>query len=226
MAQYAYFIGCLIFFLVWLAFFILRKDLRKEMIFGSLLALPFSFSEILWVPEYWNPPSLFNLISKYGVGIESFLFCAICGGVAAVAYEVVYRKKTVKMRLKSKYLFGPYILVAVIFVLLELFIPEKTIYNAMVSSLAGIIIIAVKRKDLIMQIIAGGTSFLAIYFIFFLIFGKLFPGYISFAYTLENLWGIMILGIPLEELMTSFGAGSLWSSFYEYIKGYRTKDLN
>ena len=223
--QYAYLIGCLIFFIVWLLFFILRKDLRKEIIFGSILALPFGFSEYLWVPEYWNPPSLFNLISKYGVGIESFLFFFICGGTAAVVYEIIGRKKTVKTRLKYRYLFGPYISVALIFILLEFLFADKTIYNAIISLLIGAIIIAIKRKDLINQIIFGGIFFAIVYFLLFLIFNRLFPDYISMTYTLENLWGIIVLGVPLEEIITSFGVGAAWSSFYEYIKGYRTKNL-
>ena len=223
--QYAYLIGCLIFFIVWLLFFTLRKDLRKEIIFGSILALPFGFVERLWVPEYWDPPSLFNLISEYGVGLESFFFCFICGGTAAVIYEIISRKKTVKTRLKHRYLFGPYISVAIIFILLEFLFADKTIYNAIISLLIGAIIIAIKRKDLIGQIIFGGIFFAIVYFLLFLIFNRLFPDYTSTTYALENLWGIIVLGVPLEEIIISFGAGAAWSSFYEYIKGYRTKNL-
>ncbi len=223
--QYAYLIGCLIFLVVWLLFFILRKDLRKEMIFGSILSLPFGFSEYLWVPEYWNPPSLFNLISTYGVGIESFLFCFFCGGMAAVIYEIIGRKKMVKIRLQHRYLFGPYISVIIIFISLEFIFTERTIYNAIISLLIGATIIAIKRKDLIGQIIFGGIFFAIIYFLLFLIFNRLFPDYISMTYTLENLWGIMILGVPLEEVVISFSAGAVWSSFYEYIRGYRTRDI-
>lgn len=223
--QYAYFIGCLFLLSVWLLFFVLRKDLRKEMFFGSILALPFGLIESLWVPEYWNPPSLFNLMSKYGSGIESFLLCFVCGGVAAVIYEIISRKKVVKIRLKSKYLFGPYISIIAIFVLLEFLFVDQTIYNVIIALLTGAIIIAVKRKDLIVQIALGGIFFSLVYFLLFAIFNKLFPGYISLTYTLENLWGIMILGVPLEEVVTSFGVGAVWSSFYEYIRGYKTKDL-
>lgn len=223
--QYAYFIGCLILLVVWLLFFISRKDLRKEIIFGSILALPFGFSEYLWVPEYWNPPSLFNLISNYGVGIESFLFFFICGGMAAVVYEIITRKKTIKMRGKRKYLFVSYILIILIFVSLEFISPESTIYNAIISLLIVATIIAIKRKDLISQIIFGGIFFAIIYFLLFLIFNKLFPDYVSIAYNLEYIWGIIVLGVPLEEILMSFSAGAVWSSFYEYIEGYRTKDM-
>jgi hypothetical protein len=223
--QYAYFIGCLIFFSVWLLFFILRKDLRKEIIFGSLLALPFGFIERLWVPEYWNPPSFFDLISRYGFGLESFFFCFICGGTAAVIYEIICSKKTVKIRLRRRYLFGPFVSVVAIFILLDFLFSDKTIYNAIIASITGAVMIAYKRKDLISQIIFGGVFFATVYFLLFFIFSKLFPGYISMAYTLENLCGVLILGIPLEELFASFGVGALWTSFYEYIRGYRTKNL-
>lgn len=224
--QYAYFIGCLIFFSVWILFFLSRKDLRKEMIFGSLLFLPFGFSEALWVPEYWNPPSLFNLISTYGFGIESFFFCFVCGGVAAVVYEIIARKRTVKIRGRQKFLFGPYISIILIFICLDFIFPSITIYNAIVSLLIGAVIIAIKRKDLIGQIIFGGIFFAIIYFLLFVVFNKIFPEYVSIAYNLEYIWGIIILGVPIEEILTSFAAGAVWSSFYEYIRGYRTKDLS
>jgi len=223
--QYAYFFGCLMFLVVWLLFFILRKDLRKEIIFGSLLALPFGLSECLWVPEYWNPPSLFNLISKYGVGIESFLFFFLCGGVATVVYEIIVRKKVVKMGSECKYLFGPYILIILIFITLEFISPERTIYNAIISLLITATIIAIKRKDLISQIVFGGIFFATVYFFLFLIFNKIFPEYVSLVYNLEYILGVIVLGVPLEEMFISFGVGAVWSSFYEYIRGYRTKDI-
>ena len=223
--QFAYFVGCLIFLSVWILFFALRKDLRKEIIFGSLLAMPFGLSESLWVSEYWDPPSLFNLISKYGVGIESFLFCFICGGVAAVIYEIIAKKRIVKIQGRRKLLFGPYIFIILFFLFLEFIFPEKTIYSAVISLLIGATIIAFRRKDLIIQIIFGGIFFTIVYFFLFYIFTKIYPDYIYSVYSLENMFGIMILGVPLEEILVSFGAGAIWSSFYEYIMGYRVKGL-
>ncbi|PLX21276.1 hypothetical protein C0584_03055 [Candidatus Parcubacteria bacterium] len=54
--QYAYFIGCLIIASVWGVIYFYRKDLRKEIVFGSFLGAPFGISEFLYVPEYWTPP--------------------------------------------------------------------------------------------------------------------------------------------------------------------------
>lgn len=223
--EYGYFVGCLILLSVWLFFFFLRSDLRKEIIFGSLLALPFGFVECLLVPEYWNPPSLFNMISRFGVGLESFLFFFTVGGIAAVAYEVIDKKKTVKMRLGHKSFFGPYLIVALVLVSLELLFPSQTIYNMIASALIGATIIALKRKDLIIQIILGGLFFGFVYLLLLGLFNKFFPGYITAAYNLENLWGIAIWGVPIEEIIMGFAAGACWSTFFEYIQGYRTRDL-
>ncbi len=223
--QYGYFTGCLILFAVWLAFFVLRKDLRKEIIFGSLLALPFGFAEFLVVPEYWNPPSLFNLIGRYGVGLESFLFFSMAGGIAAVAYEVIGRKRTIKIKSKGKLLFLPYLIVVLVFIVLEIILPTKTIYNTIFTLLLGATIIAIKRRDLIVQIVLGAVFFGLIYFLLLFVFNKLFPGFILATYTLENFWGIMILGVPLEEIALGFSGGACWSTLFEYIRSYRTKDL-
>jgi len=223
--EYAYFIGCLILFVVWLLFFVLRKDLRREMIFGSLLALPFGFVECLLVPEYWNPSSLFNLIERFGVGLESFFFFAMVGGIAAVSYEVIGKKRTIKIRSKRKYFFGLFGTTILIFVCLEVLFTGQTIYNMIVSSLFLAVMTALERKDLIAQIILGGLFFGLIYLLLFGVFARLFPDYITVAYTLDNLWGIIIWGVPLEEIAMGFGAGACWSTLFEYIQGYRTRDL-
>jgi len=44
------------------------------MLWASFFGLPFDLVDYFLVPEYWNPESLFGLIKKYGVGIESFVF--------------------------------------------------------------------------------------------------------------------------------------------------------
>jgi len=147
------------------------------------------------------------------------------GGIAAVAYEVIDKKKTVKIRLKHKSFFGPYLLVALIFIFLELLFPDRTVYNIIASLLIGATIIALKRKDLIVQIILGGVFFGFIYFLLFIVFNRLFPDFITSTYVLENFWGIMIWGVPLEEVAAGFSAGACWSTLFEYIKGYRTKNL-
>jgi len=55
----------------------------------SWLTALFGLTEPRFVPEYWNPPSLFDLAQCTGFDIESLIFCfGIGGGRGAVQREV------------------------------------------------------------------------------------------------------------------------------------------
>lgn len=85
-----YLIGSLILLGIWVLtlglvkVFRLREELR-EFWWGSLFCGLFGITEPLFVPEYWDPPS----ILKWGrLDLESFLFCFAIGGVTAVFTEL------------------------------------------------------------------------------------------------------------------------------------------
>jgi hypothetical protein len=67
---------------------------RREFWWGSAVCSLLGFSEPLYVPEYWSPPSVF---SYHRWDLESFLFCFAVGGIASVlpnlgpARELFYR---------------------------------------------------------------------------------------------------------------------------------------
>ena len=89
---YGYLIATLILGCVWSAIFLLRSDLRSELLWMSILIAPAGLTERYFVPVYWNPGNLFNLIDKIGFGIESIAFSFFVGGVAGVSYEVFASK--------------------------------------------------------------------------------------------------------------------------------------
>ena len=113
--KYAYIGGGVILFLFWIFIFLKRKDLRKEMIWASLVGLPFGVIEIFFVPHYWNPESLFDLMRQYGFGLEGFLYSFSVAGIAAVAYEFLEKKKTVKIKKDKKYHLAPFVLFLIVF---------------------------------------------------------------------------------------------------------------
>ena len=61
MIDYVWLIWSLIILAVWGMIFLFRKDYRKVMLKMSLITMPFGLTEPLFVPQYWNPPSLFDL---------------------------------------------------------------------------------------------------------------------------------------------------------------------
>lgn len=215
---------------IWFIIFIFKKSVRKEMFFVSLFTMPFGLTEFLFVPEYWNPPSLFNLASQIGFDIESLIFSFAIGGIGAVLYETIFKLRHLKM---SKYvmnkkrhrfhllaLFSPII----VFLLLKIFTNLNPIYLASIAMFIGGVSTIFCRPDLRKKVLIGGALFLGLYFVFLLSFNLVYPGLVKEIWNLSEISGILILGIPIEELIFAFTFGMLWSGVYEHVKGYRVKE--
>ena len=71
--QYAYIIGVGIAAIPWAVMFWRRSDLRREMIFAGLLGAAIGSTGSLYMPQYWNPPTIGNLLGRYGVSLEDIL---------------------------------------------------------------------------------------------------------------------------------------------------------
>src|SRR3989338_9285339 len=113
---------------IWLVVFIIKPLARKEMFWVSLFTMPFGLTEPLFVPEYWNPPSLFNLAARTGFDIESLIFSFAIGGIGSIIYEAIFKVKHEKMtkhemhskRFHLLALFSPIIIFLILYSLTEL----------------------------------------------------------------------------------------------------------
>jgi hypothetical protein len=65
----------------------ISPELRGEMLRVSAATSLLGLSEPIFVPEYWNPPSLFDLAARTGFDLESLVFCFAIGGIGAVLYN-------------------------------------------------------------------------------------------------------------------------------------------
>ena len=63
----------------------------------------------------------------------------------------------------------------------------------------------------------SGVLFFCLYFLFFWVFDRAFPGYVEAVWNLDAISGLMLWGVPVEELMFAFTFGLYWSSMYEHI---------
>lgn len=72
------------FLIPWAIAYIAFPAHRRAMVWTSLFTTPFGLTEPLFVPEYWSPPSLFDLARQTGFDIESLIFCFGIGGIRAV----------------------------------------------------------------------------------------------------------------------------------------------
>ena len=217
----------LMFLGVWFIIWIARGKLRKEMLWASILTTPFGLTEPLFVPEYWNPPSLFNLAANTGFDIESFIFAFAVGGVGSVLYEFLTRKWHKKIskheKHKRRHRFHLLVLISpfVVLILLYLFTNLNPIYSVIISLFIGGFAAILCRPDLKNKVFIGGLSFLILYFFFFLLLNTVYPGWVKQIWNLAAISGILIMGVPLEELIFAFTFGMMWSSYYEHINWYK-----
>ncbi|MDP4007456.1 MAG: lycopene cyclase domain-containing protein, partial [bacterium] len=196
---------------------------KKEMLVVSLWTSILGLSEPLFVPEYWSPPSLFDLALRMGFDIESILFAFGVGGLAVVLYERIFRVKHAKIgteekhQPRHKYHFLALLSAPIIFVLLLIFTDLNPIYSTFIALIGGGLFTWYCRPDLKKKMLASALLFLGLYFVYFLTLILMHPGYVEQVWNLSAISGILILGIPLEELLFAASFGFLWSSVYEHF---------
>lgn len=199
-----------------------EKRYRAEIRWGTLIAAPLALTSLLFVPQYWIPPSLFNLDLKIRVGIEDFLWAAAVGGIASVVGEILLKERLAAMRSQhQKRHYAPFVVIGAVFIALELWHPHKTMYNAIIAFAVGVLVIAFLRSDLVPSMPVGAVSFTALYFFLFRSLLFLYPEFVRRFYNIPNLLGIYVLGVPIEGLLFAATGGAIRSIADEYAQGYR-----
>lgn len=227
--------GTLIMGVVWGFLYLVRKDLRKAMIWSGvfyLMALTIGFiafqlstpaPEKAITPGYWTPPTLFNLGQNTGgYAIEDALFMFFGGGIAGAVYEFIARERinvrsSKKLKKRHALWFG-LLGASLIYWLATI----NSIYLLISFQFFGALAVMYQRRDLIVHSIVGGFLFLFAYGAGFLLFNLIYPDFIANYYHLRLTSGIMLLGVPLEEYLYAFSFGMLWAPIYEYE--HRVKD--
>jgi hypothetical protein len=219
------------FLLPWLLLFWWFPQHRRAMGWASLFTAPFGLTEPLFVPAYWDPPSLFDLARRTGFDLESFVFCFAIGGIGAVLYNAIIGQlmypvpQRERQRPLHRYhylaLASPFVVFAVL-----CFFPWSPIYAGIVAMAVGAVATAFCRPDLKTKSLVGGLLFLGFYAAFLLGLEVKAPGYVSRVWNLKALSGVTIMGMPVEELLFAFGFGMYWFGVYEHFVWMRTGQPN
>lgn len=224
--RYSYFFGTLLFFIPWIILFYLRRDLRKQMLVMSLFfAVVGLLAEYLWwTSDWWKPETITGSI----IGIEDFMLGFTNGGIAAVIYEEVFRKRLYKRdpRPHSK---QTLFIILLTFVLMGFcfWIVKDTSFIATVIGLAvtGIILL-VLRRDLLVSSLLNGFLMAVISLPVYYILMMLSPSFIQKTWLLPKLSGVAVTGIPIEDIIFYFLVGFVAAPLYEYWQGLALRNIN
>ena len=219
--KYVWFVWSCAFLVPWLAVFAIFSCHRKQMLWASLFTMPFGLTEPLFVPEYWSPPSLFGLARTTGFDIESLIFCFGIGGIGAVFYNLLFRRRfapadasekhTPRHRLHYWALVAPFISFPILVLL-----PWNPIYPSIAAMLVGVVSAILCRPDLAHKTWGGAFLFLVYYSVFLLGLEWTAPGYIERVWNTSALSGLSVAGLPIEELLFAAAFGAYWAGVYEH----------
>lgn len=220
--QYVWLVWASAFLVPWLAAYAAFPRQRKAMMWASLFTTPFGLTEPLFVPEYWNPPSLFDLARTTGFDIESLIFTFGIGGIGAVLYNLFTGRELAPVadaerhaphhKLHDWALAVPFVSFPILYPL-----PWNPIYPAIVAMLLGAVAAMWCRRDLARKTWLGALLFLGYYAVFLIGVESTAPGYIERVWNLNALSGLRVAGMPIEELLFAGAFGAYWSSVYDHF---------
>ena len=225
--HYVWLVWSLAFLVPWAALWLLFPEHRRPMLWASLFTAPFGLTEPFFVPEYWNPPSLFDLAQRTGFDLESLVFCFALGGVGAVLVNVATRRHVEPLppeeRQAPRHRFHRWALASPFLVFPFLWLlPWNAIYAGIAAMLVGTVATAACRPDLSRNSALGAGIFVLFYLVFLAGLEWTAPGYIERVWKLEVLTGFTVLGFPVEELLFAAGFGGYWAGVYEHFAWHRS----
>lgn len=224
--HYVWLIWASAFLVPWLVLFAAFPHYRTTMWWASVMTAPFGLTEPIFVPAYWNPPSLFDLAQRTGFDIESLIFCFAIGGVGVSLYNIVTGRTLETVGLPAGHsrhrYHGVALLIPVVAFPLLMLASWNPIYPAVLAMLLGALGTIACRPDLLPNTMIGGIIFLVYYLTFMVGLEWSAPGYIARVWNLGALSGFALYRIPLEELLFGFAFGAYWAGIYEHIMWRRS----
>lgn len=220
--RYVWLVWSSAFLVPWAGAYLAFPVHRTKMIWASLFTAPFGLTEPLFVPTYWDPPSLFGLAQTTGFDIESVVFTFGIGGIGSALYDNFTGTRVVSVgqlerarplhRHHYAAIAAPFLVFAALYAL-----PWNPIYPAILAMFVGAASTIACRRDLATKTWVGGTLFLGFYSVFLLGLEGLAPGYIARVWNLADLTGVIVVRMPIEELLFAVAFGMYWAGAYEHF---------
>lgn len=226
--SYAYAALIVIMGVVWMVFYMLRKDLRHEQLVMSFLIMPFSVTQYWFYQDYWRPEYILPSIrvGQIPIGIEESLFVFFVSGITAIMYEVIFRKRHATGKKRPWALL--FIVGGALFFVGLIHMGIQSIWASSIASISMALPILYidqeVRADSILTAVSMFIFVLAVYSFWF----ALFPVASSHLWVTSAFSGKMIFGIPIEEMVWYVSWSFFGSVFYEFwinAKEYSRKGI-
>ncbi len=218
--RYSYLLMGSLFLVIWLILFLLRKNLRKEMLTMSIMfGIAGILIERVYIHDWWKPLT----ITRTTIGFEDFLFGFVIGGISAVIYEFIFSKslrqkpidETNKKAQKLSFTaFGLFFIAmfAGCFFLLTL----NTLEASIIAFVSATAIIYFQRHDLIIPSLATGGVVVVLACLVYSLTNLITPGWVQAFWYFKNIPNIVIFSVPIDDFIWYILAGAFIAPLYEF----------
>ncbi len=198
MYSYAYLIWALAFLPLWLLFFIARKDFRKPIIIlGLIFAVGGPLTEWLgFLKNYWNPLAT---ISPLQFVLEELLYIFLLGGALFFLYPLLF-KVDIGQRINVSRLAIVLASSLVVF-FLAIALGLKSFDGIFLGQVPVAIYAWITHPNLIKISLFNFVYGCILAFYGFNVLLFFFPNIVPAWWLTQNLWGIYLHGVPLEEIV-------------------------
>jgi hypothetical protein len=219
--KYGYLFLGIFLLLIWIVFYIIRKDLRRKLIKASLFGGFAGFiAEYWYFKDYWHP---YSILGRKIISPEDFIFGFTITGISVVVYDVFFKKKDEDYVKNNKRTFGIMFLIGVISLFVfNIFLGFNSIFVSSITFIIFTIYMLSKRTDLWKEGLFSGFIVLIIMFVVYhILFNIIFLDFWDKCWLLTNTrYGVTIYGnIPLTEMIWYFTWGSFSGVAYNFASG-------
>lgn len=217
--SYLYLTGTLISLVPVIFVYVTRKDLRKGIFQASLLYVPVGLfcNYFFFLQDWWHPIT----ITHTKMGIEDVLLSISNGGFAFILYPTFFKKqdtisKTLHIVKSSGILILNLILLSILFWGFHL----TSFYATTTCFIVTLLVSYVLQPKIIFPTLFTGCVMIAAYIPIYLFLIFVYPGFVANTWYLSKLSGILLIGIPLEDIIF-YSLGGMYASavlFYPIIQ--------
>ncbi len=215
--RYSYVVLALFLLLVWVGFAWLIPAYRKQMFVISIVGIFSAVSELLFIPDYWQPPAIWALqMGQSYISIEDLIFGFSFVGLASALPVFMNRSYVAPHAISWINLFKVTCSgVAVLGLAALLWMSGiNSIYATAIAALiaSAAILLAERNRTAVLQSLVGGSVMAMIMFLLYLsgsLFVSNFQEILASIWTLYGTpWGVQFIGVPLTEIVWAFCIGS------------------
>lgn len=219
--KYGYLFLGIFLFLIWILFYVLRKDLRRKQLKVSWLGgLAGLIAEYWYFKDYWHP---YSILGRKIVSPEDFIFGFTITGISVVVYDVFFKAKDEVYVVNNKKIFGNMFLLGIgSLFLFNIFLGYNSIFVSSITFIILTLYMLSKRVDLLKEAFFSGLFVLIMMLgVYHILFNLIFLDFWDKCWLLaKTKYGITIYGnIPLTEMIWYFTWGSFSGVAYNFASG-------